>query len=54
MCEKLARNRHHCAFFDSDRYRRHIESAYTTMWQFWQDGEPPKSFSVETIAAPGK
>ena len=47
--EKLARNRLQCNFFDSDRYRRHIESAYTTMWQLWQDGQTPRSFSVEAI-----
>ena len=48
--EKLARNRQQCAFFDSDRYRRHIEGAYTTMWQRWQDGEPPEGFTVDAIA----
>jgi predicted O-linked N-acetylglucosamine transferase (SPINDLY family) len=42
--KKLARNRLQCTFFDSDRYRRHIESAYTTMWQIWQDGQSPRSF----------
>lgn len=47
--EKLAANRLKCAFFDSDRYRRHIESAYTTMWQFWQDHQVPGSFAVEAI-----
>jgi predicted O-linked N-acetylglucosamine transferase (SPINDLY family) len=47
--EKLARNRLQSTFFDSDRYRCHIESAYTTMWQLWQDGQPPRSFSVEPI-----
>ena len=47
--EKLARNRRECAFFDSNRYRRHIESAYTTMWQLWQEAQNPRSFSVEPI-----
>jgi protein O-GlcNAc transferase len=45
----LAKNRTQCAFFDSDRYRRHIESAYTAMWQLWQDGQAPRSFSVQPI-----
>jgi predicted O-linked N-acetylglucosamine transferase (SPINDLY family) len=52
--EKLARSRRDCAFFDSDRYRRHIESAYTTMWQLWQDGKPPQSFSIKAIDGPEK
>jgi protein O-GlcNAc transferase len=43
---KLERNRRDCAFFDSDRYRRSIEAAYRTMWQFWQDGQDPQSFAV--------
>jgi protein O-GlcNAc transferase len=47
--EKLAQNRRRCAFFDSDRYRRHIESCYATMWQLWQDGLNPRSFTVEAI-----
>ena len=35
--------------FDTDRLRRHIESAYTNMWEIWQSGERPRSFSVEPI-----
>jgi protein O-GlcNAc transferase len=44
---RLERNRQACPLFDVDRFRRHIESAYTTMWEFWQHGERPRSFSVE-------
>ena len=33
--------------FDSDRFRRHIEAAYTRMWEIWQRGEGPRSFRVE-------
>ena len=35
------------AEFDTDRYRRHLEAAYATMWQIWQRGEKPRSFAVE-------
>jgi protein O-GlcNAc transferase len=45
----LARNRNTCPLFDTDRYRRHIESAYHTMWQRYQRGEPPASFAVNPI-----
>lgn len=43
---KLARNRATFPLFDSDRCRRHIESAYRTMWERYQRGEPPASFAV--------
>jgi predicted O-linked N-acetylglucosamine transferase (SPINDLY family) len=43
---KLARNRRTCPLFDTDRFRRHIEAAYTTMWERHQRDEPPKSFAV--------
>ena len=44
---KLARNRTTCPLFNTQRFARHIEAAYTTMWETWQRGEAPKSFSVE-------
>jgi predicted O-linked N-acetylglucosamine transferase (SPINDLY family) len=43
---KLEANRLTHPLFDTDRFRRHIEAAYRTMWQTWQRGEPPRSFSV--------
>ena len=46
---KLARNRDTFPLFDTDRFRRHIESAYTTMWERYQRGETPRSFAVEAI-----
>jgi protein O-GlcNAc transferase len=46
---RLAANRLAHPLFDTDRFRRHIEAAYTTMWETWQRGEAPKSFSVERI-----
>ena len=45
--QRLERNRLRCPLFDTDRFRRHIEVAYKTMWEFWQRGERPRSFSVE-------
>jgi predicted O-linked N-acetylglucosamine transferase (SPINDLY family) len=44
---RLARNRTTAALFDTDRFRRHIESAYLTMWEISQRGEPPRAFAVE-------
>jgi len=46
---KLARNRLTYPLFDTDLFRRHIEAAYTRMWDIWQRGESPQSFSVEAI-----
>jgi len=46
---KLVRHRNTYPLFDTERFARHIEAAYTTMWETWQRGEAPKSFSVEPI-----
>jgi protein O-GlcNAc transferase len=46
---KLARNRSTHALFDADRYRRHLESAYTTMWERYQCGESPEGFAVPPL-----
>jgi predicted O-linked N-acetylglucosamine transferase (SPINDLY family) len=46
---KLARNRLTCPLFDTDRFRRHIESAFLTMWQRYQRGEPPAGFAVDPV-----
>jgi protein O-GlcNAc transferase len=46
---KLAANRSTCALFDTDRFRRHIEAAYTTMYERHRRGEPPASFAVAAI-----
>jgi protein O-GlcNAc transferase len=43
---KLARNRESCPLFDSERFTRNLETAYATMWDIWQRGEKPQSFSV--------
>jgi protein O-GlcNAc transferase len=44
--ERLRKNRLECFLFDTDRFCRNIEAAYTTMWELWQRGERPRSFSV--------
>ena len=46
---KLANNRTTNALFDTDRFRRHVESAYVTMWERVQRGDPPASFAVEPV-----
>ena len=46
---KLARNRLTHPLFDTARFARHIEAAYTIMWERWQRGEPPKAFDVDPI-----
>jgi protein O-GlcNAc transferase len=48
--ERLARNRQTHPLFDTDRFRRHIEAAYTRMWEIFQRGEPPQTFAVEATA----
>ncbi|MEA2757065.1 MAG: hypothetical protein QOJ54_3354 [Aliidongia sp.] len=46
----LVQNRTALPLFDSERFRHHLESAYETMWQRHQRGEPPSHFAVESIA----
>lgn len=45
---KLAENRATHALFDTDKFRKGIESAYTTMWKQYVRGERPESFWVPT------
>ena len=46
---RLEQNRLTAPLFDTDRSRRHIEQAYTTMWEIYRRGESPRSFSVEPV-----
>jgi hypothetical protein len=39
--------------FDTDRFRRYIESAFRTLWEISQRGEPPRAFPVEPLP-PGR
>jgi predicted O-linked N-acetylglucosamine transferase (SPINDLY family) len=48
---KLARNRDSCALFDTDRFRRHLESAYVTMWERYRLGDAPAAFAVPALPA---
>jgi protein O-GlcNAc transferase len=45
--ERLEQNRRVYPLFDTDRYRHHIEAAYSQMWEIWQRGERPRSFAVK-------
>ena len=44
--QKLAQNRTQAALFDTERFTRHLESAYTTMLATWESGAAAQSFSV--------
>ena len=46
---RLERNLSTSPLFDTERFRRHIEAAYTTMWEISQRGEPPRAFAVPPI-----
>jgi predicted O-linked N-acetylglucosamine transferase (SPINDLY family) len=46
---RLEQNRSTCPLFDTDRFRRHIESAYATMWELRRGGESQRSFSVKPL-----
>ena len=43
---RLVGNLETCALFDTDRYCRNLEAAYTTMYERSQQGLPPESFSA--------
>ena len=47
--EKLATNRDTHPLFDTGRFCRHLEAAYTTMWDRHQRGETPAGFAVAPI-----
>jgi predicted O-linked N-acetylglucosamine transferase (SPINDLY family) len=49
MRQKLARNLQSFPLFDTERFTRHIEAAYTTMWERAERGERPESFAVAPI-----
>ncbi len=57
---RLAHNRDTCPLFATDRFRRHLESAYTILWERGRRQEPPAAFSVlpvdhatRPVATPG-
>jgi predicted O-linked N-acetylglucosamine transferase (SPINDLY family) len=47
--DKLARNRLTHPLFDTGLFCRHVEAAYTRMWEIWQGGEHPRSFAIDAI-----
>jgi protein O-GlcNAc transferase len=46
---KLDRNRNAYPLFDTSRFTRHIEAAYTTMWERYQNGTAPQAFVVKPM-----
>lgn len=46
---RLMAHRGTCSLFDTSRFARHLEAAYTTMWETWQRGEAPSSFCVQPL-----
>ena len=44
--KKLEQTRLDVPLFDIGRFVKNIESAYGTMWQTWQAGDPPRAFAV--------
>jgi predicted O-linked N-acetylglucosamine transferase (SPINDLY family) len=44
---KLAENRLTTPLFDTKLFTKHIEAAYSIMWERYQRGEQPESFSVD-------
>jgi protein O-GlcNAc transferase len=47
--DKLARNRTTTPVFDTQRFCRHLESAYVGMWERSEHGEAPESFAVPPL-----
>jgi predicted O-linked N-acetylglucosamine transferase (SPINDLY family) len=48
---KLVRNRDTHPLFDTARFTRHLEAAYTRMVERYRSGEPPAAFAVEALDA---
>jgi predicted O-linked N-acetylglucosamine transferase (SPINDLY family) len=46
---RVAGQRLTAPLFDTARFTRHLEAAYATMWQRYQNGEPPQAFAVERL-----
>ena len=46
---KLHANRLTMPLFDTDRFRRHLEAAFTRMWERHDRGQPPESFAVPPV-----
>ena len=46
MRARLQANIPACPLFDTNRFRKHLEAAYQTMWERWQRGDNPAGFAV--------
>lgn len=46
---KLGRNRLTAPLFDTERFTRHLEAAYVTIYERSRRGEPPASFAVQAL-----
>jgi predicted O-linked N-acetylglucosamine transferase (SPINDLY family) len=46
MKARLVGHRFSAPLFDTARFTRHLEAAFTTMWQRYQGGAPPAAFAV--------
>jgi predicted O-linked N-acetylglucosamine transferase (SPINDLY family) len=46
---RLVRNRQTHPVFDPERFRKHLEAAYVSMWQRSKQGEAPASFAVAPL-----
>ncbi len=51
--QTLARHRDTHPLFDTRRFTRHLEAAYTTMWEVAQRSEAPRSFAVSPLQRGG-
>jgi predicted O-linked N-acetylglucosamine transferase (SPINDLY family) len=51
--ERLAQNRLTTPLFDTQSFRQHIEAAYVTMWERYQNGLPAAAFDVPLQMARG-
>jgi predicted O-linked N-acetylglucosamine transferase (SPINDLY family) len=45
--QRLGQEKLVCPLFDTRRFCRHIEAAYTTMWELWQRGQGIRCFAVQ-------
>jgi protein O-GlcNAc transferase len=48
---RLKRGRRAQPLFDTARFTSNLESAYLTMWDRYQKGEPPAHFAVSPAGA---
>ncbi len=44
---RLRQNRDNCPLFDTARFTRNLEAAYTQMWERHKRGRAPEGFSVD-------